>query len=132
MWLLWVNQNITVPFIYSGEAPAILLISAYFIIYVLGLWATFKFSNFFSGVQKGKLWDQVHELKAELYDKQWALIENIKKNFDENLNWYKEEWAKDRKVYKTETDKILNNLQFEITQLTEKMANFEAAIKKEL
>ena len=81
----------------------------------------FKFSNFFANMKTGKLWDEVSDLKAELYDKQWALIDNIKKDFDTNIAQYKEEWEKDRKLYKTETDKILNNLQFEVTTLAEKI-----------
>ena len=72
-------------------------------------------------MKTGKLWDEVSDLKAELYDKQWALIDNIKKDFDTNIAQYKEEWEKDRKLYKTETDKILNNLQFEVTTLAEKI-----------
>jgi hypothetical protein len=49
------------------------------------------------------------------------LISNIKKDFDTNIAQYKEEGEKNRKLYKTETDKILNNLQFEVTTLAEKI-----------
>jgi len=132
MGLLWTSGSMNIPFLYSGEAPIVLWIISFFVAYVLGLWATFKFSNFFSGLKKNKLGNEVSDLKAELYDKQGSLIDNIKKEFDTNLSSYKDEANKDRKTYKAETDKILNNLQFEITQLTEKMANFETAIKKEL
>ena len=121
MGLLWTSQNMNIPFLYSWEAPIVLWIISYFVIYILGLWATFKFSNFFSGLKKEKLGGEITDLKAELYDKQWSLIDNIKKEFDWNLSGYKNEAEKDRKVYKTETDKILNNLQFEVTQLAEKI-----------
>ena len=89
---------------------------------------TFKFSNFFSNVAKWKLGNQVNDLKAELHDKQGDLINSIKKDFHATLTAYQTEAEKDRKVYKTETDKILNNLQFEITQLSEKIK--ETKIKK--
>ena len=72
-------------------------------------------------MKTGKLWNEVSDLKAELYDKQWALIGNIKKDFYTNIAQYKEESEKNRKLYKTETDKILNNLQFEVTTLAEKI-----------
>ena len=121
IWLLGHTAEIRIPFIYSWEMPIILLISAYFVIYILWLWITFKFSNFFSGVAKGKLWAQVSDLKAELYDKQWSLIDDIKKEFSEQLTAYKEIAEKDRKTYKSETDKILNNLQFEVTELSWKI-----------
>jgi hypothetical protein len=49
------------------------------------------------------------------------LITHIKKDFDTNIAQYKEESEKNRKLYKTETDKILNNLQFEVTTLAEKI-----------
>ena len=121
-----------IPFLYNGDAPIVLWIISFFVAYVLGLWATFKFSNFFSGLKKEKLGWEITDLKAELYDKQGSLIENIKKEFETTLTKYKDEANKDRKMYKTETDKILNNLQFEVNTLWGKISDFEAAIKKEL
>lgn len=130
--LLGTSQTMDIPFLYNGEAPIVLWIVSFFVAYVLGLWATFKFSNFFSGLKKERLGWEITDLKAELYDKQGSLIDNIKKEFDETLKKYKDEAAKDRKTYTTETDKILNNLQFEVNTLAGKITDFETAIKKEL
>lgn len=119
MSLLGINQNISIPFLYSGETPIVLWIVSYFVLYVLSLWATFKFSNFFSWLKKEKLGGEINDLKAELYDKQWNLISSIKKEFQTTLESLEIEAEKDRKTYKAQTDKVLNNLQFEITQLAE-------------
>ena len=120
-WIVWISQEVNLFFLFNWEVQIVLMLSIFFILYILGLWAMFKFSNFFANMKTGKLWNEVSDLKAELYDKQWALISNIKKDFDTNIAQYKAEGEKDRKVYKTETDKILNNLQFEVTKLAEKI-----------
>ena len=125
LWLLGETQTVRIPFVFSDEIQVVLMISLFFILYIIWLWLTFKFSNFFSSVQKWKLGTQVNDLKAELHDKQWDLINSIRNDFETNLWAYKVEAEKDRKIYKTETDKILNNLQFEITQLSEKIVEFK-------
>lgn len=123
--LAWVSKEVNFFFLYKWEVQIVLILSIFFILYTLGLWGLFKFSNFFAAVKTGKLGDQVNGLKAELYDKQWSLIEWIKSEFSKNISEYKAEAEKDRKLYKTETDKILNNLQFEVTTLTEKVAEIK-------
>ena len=67
-------------------------------------------------------------MKAELHDKQPELIERIKQEFGVIIEEIKAQSEQDKKAYKTQTDKVLQNLEFEIKALQTKVENMNKTI----
>ena len=126
--ILSYTDEINLFFIATPQSRVILWMAIFFILYTIGLWATFKFTNYFSGIKSDKKTWEIEHLKAELHDKQPELIERIKQEFWVVIEEIKAQSEQDKKAYKTQTDKVLQNLEFEIKALQTKVENMNKTI----
>ncbi len=119
--ILTLDTQINVFWIYKWKIQIILYITFFFISYLLILWSLFKFSNFFADHKNKKQNEQINELKAKLADQTPELISKIQNILDQNLKQFKEEADKKLELTKKETQKVLWNLEYEISILKEKI-----------
>lgn len=103
------------------QAPILAFTIIFFCLYVLLIWLLLKFSNLFTEVKTARLGNKVDHLKAELYDKQDKIINNIKKEFEGTLKKIKEDNDKKLEATKKETEKISSNLEYELKKIQDLM-----------
>ena len=85
------------------------------------IWILLKFSNLFSNIKKQKLETEINRLKANIHDGQWALIEELRKWFQETLDKNFAENKQNIEVLKKENEKTVSQLNYEIKILKEKI-----------
>lgn len=123
--LLSKKETVNIFWIFQPELPIITIISVFFIAYIFLLYFSEKFSSFFAWNKNKKLQDEILNLKAKLADEREKLIEDLRKEFLNNLESFKEISNKNLELSKKETSKVLWNLEFEIQTLKEKIEKLD-------
>jgi hypothetical protein len=75
----------------------------------------------FDGMKRKRVEKENFDLKTKLLNKQWDLIANIQKHFDESLEKVKTENNKKLELYKKETEKVVSNFSNDLSKLWDKI-----------
>jgi len=126
--LLLINSNLLIEksevnlfWISSFEIPIVSIITLFFIIYILIIYFSWKFSSFFTNSKinilqkeklelKSKLADQIPDIESRIDDKYIKILEEFKNISNKNLE-----------LHKNNTKQVLENLDFEIKNIKEKL-----------
>jgi len=126
--LLLINSNLLIEksevnlfWISSFEIPIVSIITLFFIIYILIIYFSWKFSSFFTNSKintlqreklelKAKLANQIPDIESKIDDKYTKIIEEFKNISNENLE-----------LHKNQTKQVLENLDFEIKNIKKKL-----------
>lgn len=126
--LLLINSNLltkteTVNLFWLGsiDMPLIALISVFFILYIFVIYFSWKFSSFFTNSKikwleneklllKEKIADQIPEIENKIDDKYSNILDEFMNTSNKNLE-----------LHKNQTKQVLENLEFEIKGLKEKI-----------
>lgn len=119
--ILTSTQKVNIFWIFKPELPIIVLISIFFIIYIIILYFSEKFSMFFAWNKAKNLEQEILKLKASLQEQTPELVSEMKKEFKTIVEEIKTENKKSLDLSKKETDKILWNIEIEINNLKEKI-----------
>lgn len=112
------EQKVNIFYIWEFDMPIFIYSILFFSLYVLFIWIIVQFSDFFTVRWKKKSWNQINALKAELYDNQKDLITRLTQEFqDENI--------KNMRIFKSENEKIITQMQFELSIIKEKLTQRE-------
>lgn len=124
--LLLINSNLLSKkeivnffWIYKTEASVITLISLFFVLYIIFIYFSWKFSLFFTNTKNKSLEEENIKLKSKLSD----LIPEIEKKMDEKFFKFLEDFKiasdKNLDLSKNQTKQVLGNLEFEIKNIKE-------------
>lgn len=126
--LLLINNNLLIEksevnlfWISSFEIPIISLITLFFIIYILIIYFSWKFSSFFTNTKINTLEREKLHLKAKLADKIPEIESKIDDKYTKILEEFREISNKNLELHKNQTKQVLENLDFEIKNIKEKL-----------
>ena len=119
--LLDIKENVSVFWIWEIELPIISVITVFFVLYIIIIWLLLNFGEVFVSIKKKRLEREIKDLKVKLQDWQEELLWNIKKDFIEVLEQFKEENKKSTEILKKENEKVVTNLSYEIKNLKQKI-----------
>lgn len=126
--LLLINNNLLIEksdvnlfWISSFEIPIISLITLFFIIYILIIYFSWKFSSFFTNSKINTLEREKLDLKAKLADKIPEIESTIDDKYTKILEEFREISNKNLELHKNQTKQVLENLDFEIKNIKEKL-----------
>ena len=119
--LLLKNEEVNFFWVFKPEIPVIALISVFFIVYIILLYFSEKFSLFFANHRTKKLEKEVLELKARLQEQIPDIVDVMKIEFRVIVENIKNENRRDLELSKKENDIVLWNLEYEIKNLREQI-----------
>lgn len=123
--LLSVSQEISLFAITTINGPLFALLSVFIIIYILLIWVVLKFSNFFIERKDRILENQINELKGKLHDNQKELLDSISSEFRDILSKYQKENYENIQAFKSENQKVVSNVEFELKNIKDKISKIE-------
>jgi len=118
--LTW-KETINIFWIIEAELPIVSIISLFFISYIFILYFGGKFSSFFTNSKiksiendklklKSELADKIPEIEKTIDDKYWKILDEFKNISNKNLE-----------LHKNQTKQVLENLEFEIKNIKDKL-----------
>jgi len=126
--LLLINNNLLVEksevnlfWISSFEMPVVSIITLFFIIYILIIYFSWKFSSFFTNSKINTLQKEKLELKSKLADQIPDIENKIDDKYSKILEEFKNVSNKNLELHKNQTKQVLENLEFEIKNIKEKL-----------
>ncbi len=120
------TQNINFFWLYNADVPLGIMVSIFFIVYIVFIWVWLNLWSYFTGYKNRKLEKQVLDLKSKLLDKQWDIIKSIEKHNDEVLAKFKSDEDQKIDLYKKENEKVVTNMQYDFDLIKKELE----AIKK--
>ena len=119
--LLTQTNSVNIFWITNIELPFLFLSIIFFIVYIFLIYFSSKFSAFFTNSKINSLEKEKLKLKEKIAD----LIPEIEKNIDikysKILEEFKEVSNKNLELHKNQTKQVLENLEFEIKTLKDKL-----------
>ena len=119
--LLLEKDIVNLFWITEVEIPLITLITLFFIIYIFIIYFSWKFSLFFTNSKIKALENDKLELKSRLFDQIPDLERTIDEKYSTILDDFKEVSNKNLELHKNQTKQVLENLEFEIKNIKEKL-----------
>lgn len=124
--LLLINSNLLSKkeivnffWIYKTEASVITLISLFFVLYIIFIYFSWKFSLFFTNTKNKSLEDEKYQLKSKLADMIPEIETRMNEKFSKVLEDFKLISDKNLDLSKNQTKQVLGNLEFEIKNIKE-------------
>ena len=126
--LLLLNNNllsksdlINLFWITDVELPFISVSTIFFIAYIFIIYFSGKFSSFFTNTKFKKIEEEKLLLEARLATKIPEIEKTMEEKFDKVLNEFKEISNKNLELHKNQTKQVLENLEFEIKNIKDKL-----------
>ena len=119
--LLWINETISIFGLTEINIPIISFSIIFFVWYIITIYIYLRLSNVVTWFKNNRLESQVDKLKSKLYEERPQLVEDLKKEFTDNLELYKEIREKEINSYKKENEKLMSNLSYDVKTIKEKI-----------
>lgn len=119
--LLTEKDNLNIFWITSVELPMITIISLFFVLYLFIIYFSWKFSSFFVNNHNKNLEEEKMVLKSKLADQIPELNKKVTEEFGKILDEFQSISNKNLELHKNQTKQVLENLDFEIKSIKEKL-----------
>ena len=119
--LLSKSDLINLFWITDVELPFISVSTIFFIAYIFIIYFSGKFSSFFTNTKFKKIEEEKLLLEAKLATKIPEIEKTMEEKFDKVLNEFKEISNKNLELHKNQTKQVLENLEFEIKNIKDKL-----------
>ena len=123
--LLSINETVSIFWLTEVTIPIISFSIIFFVSYVIIVYIYLRLSNVVTWFKNNRLESQVDKLKSKLYEERPQLVEELKKEFTENIELYKDLREKDINTYKKENEKVMSNLSYDVKTIKEKIDKIE-------
>jgi len=119
--LLSKSDLINLFWITDVELPFISVTTLFFILYIFIIYFSWKFSSFFTNTKFKKVEEEKLLLEAKLANKIPEIEKTMEEKFDKVLKEFKEVSSKNLELHKNQTKQVLENLEFEIKNIKDKL-----------
>ena len=126
--LLLINSNllsrsevVNLFWIADVELPFISVSTIFFIAYIFLMYFSWKFSSFFTNTKMKKIEEEKLLLEAKLASKIPEIEKTMEEKFEKVLNEFKDISNKNLELHKNQTKQVLENLEFEIKNIKDKL-----------
>ena len=119
--LLSRSEAINLFWIADIELPFISISTIFFIAYIFIIYFSWKFSSFFTNTKFKKIEEEKLILEAKLANKIPEIEKIMEEKFDKVLKEFKEISSKNLELHKNQTKQVLENLEFEIKNIKDKL-----------
>ncbi len=119
--LLSKSDLINLFWITDVELPFISVTTLFFILYIFIIYFSWKFSSFFTNTKFKKVEEEKLLLEAKLANKIPEIEKTMEEKFDKVLKEFREVSSKNLELHKNQTKQVLENLEFEIKNIKDKL-----------